>query len=166
MQLFAAPWTAACQASLSFTVSWSLLKLSSTELVTLFNHLILCHPLLLLLSTFTRIRVFSNELALCIRWPNWSFSFRISPSNEYPLLISIRIDWFDLAVQGTLKSLLQHLSLKASVPQHSAHWILPKWSPIAAGDAGVPRLCLTLGSLLLAQVCFMVVVLITQPKVH
>ena len=115
--LLATPWTAACQASLSFTVSWSLLKLSSTELVTLSNHLILCHPLLLLLSTFTRIRVFSNELALCIRWPKyWSFSFIISPSNEYSGLISFRIDWFYLfAVQGTPKSLLQHHSSKASI---------------------------------------------------
>ena len=108
VQLFAAPWTAACQASLSFTVSRSLLKLSSTELVTLSNHLILCHPLLLLLSTFTRIRVFSNKLALCIRWPKyWSSSFSISLSTEYSGLIFFRIDWFDLlAVQGTLKSLL------------------------------------------------------------
>ena len=108
VQLFAAPWTAACQASLSFTVSRSLLKLLSTELVTLSNHLILCRPLLLLLSTFTRIRVFSNKLALCIRWPKyWSSSFSISLSTEYSGLIFFRIDWFDLlAVQGTLKSLL------------------------------------------------------------
>ena len=108
VQLFAAPWTAACQASLSFTVSRSLLKLLSTELVTLSNHLILCRPLLLLLSTFTRIRVFSNKLALCIRWPKyWSSSFSISLSTEYSGLIFFRIDWFDLlAVQGTLKCLL------------------------------------------------------------
>ena len=106
VQLFATPWTVAHQASLSFTVSWSLLKLMSTELVMLFNHLVLCHPLLLPLI-FPSIRVFSNALALCIRWPKyWTFS--ISPSNEYSALISFRIDLFDLVVQGTLKSLFQH----------------------------------------------------------
>ena len=104
-QLFVTPWTAACQASLSSTVSRNLLKLM---LVMLSNHLILCRPLLLLPSVFPSIRVFSNESALHIRWPKcWSFSF--SPSNEYSGLISLRIDWFDLlAVQGTLKSLFQH----------------------------------------------------------
>ena len=108
---------AACQASLSFTLSWSLLKLMSTESMMPSNHLILCRPLLLLPSIFPRIRVFSNELALQIRWPEcWSFSFSISPSNEYAVLISFRINWFDLlAVQGTLKSLLQHHNLKASI---------------------------------------------------
>ena len=108
VQLFAAPWTAACQASLPFTLSRSLLKLSSTELVTLSNHLIFCRPLLLLPSVFTRIRVFSNELVLCIRWPKYcSSSFSISPSTKYSGLISFRMDWFDLmAVQRTLKSLL------------------------------------------------------------
>ena len=139
MQLFATPWTAAHWASLSFTVSWSLLRLSSTELVTLSSHLILCRPLLLLLSVFTRIRVFSNELALCIRWPKyWSFSFSISPSNEYSDMISFRIDWLDLlAVQGTLKSLLQYHSLKASILQHLAffmvqlsHWYMSIRKPI------------------------------------
>ena len=102
------PWTTACQASLSFTNSQSLLKLMSTESVMISNHLIFCHPLLLLPSIFPSIRIFSNELALCIRWPKyWSFSFIISPSNEYSGLISFKIDWFDhLAVQGTLKSLL------------------------------------------------------------
>ena len=106
---FATLWTTARQASLSFTVSWSLLKLMSIELVMPFNHLILCHPLLLLPSIFPSIRVFSSELALCIRWlMYWSFSFSISPSNEYSGLISFRIDWIDLlAVQGILKSLLQ-----------------------------------------------------------
>ena len=106
--LTATPWTATCQASLSFKI-WSLLKLISTESVMPSNHLILCHPLLLLPSIFPSIRVFSNELALCIRWPKyWSFSFAISSSNQYSGLISSRIDWFDLlAVQGTLKSLLQ-----------------------------------------------------------
>ena len=90
-----------------------------------------------------------------------------SAPSEYSGLISFRMDWFDLlAVQETLKSLLQHHSLKASFPQCSAFWILPKWSSVAAGDAGMPRLCLTLGNLLLAQVCFMTVVLITQPEVH
>ena len=104
------PWTAAHQASLSITNSRSLFKLMSTESVKPSNHLILCHPLLLLPSIFPSIRVFSNESALPIRWPNyWSFSFSISPSNEYSGLISFRIDWLDLlAVQGTLKSLLQH----------------------------------------------------------
>ena len=105
--LFATPWTAACQASLSFTISWSLLRLMSIELVMPSSHLILCHPLLLLPSVFPSIMVFSNESVLCIRWPKyWSFSFSISPSNEYS--ISFRIDWFDLlAVQGNLKSLFQ-----------------------------------------------------------
>ena len=110
VQLFATLWTAACQASLSFTISQSLLKLTSTELVMPSNCLILCCPLLLLPSLFPSIRVFSNELAPCIRWPKyWSFSFSISPSNEYSGLISFRMDWLDLlAVQRTLKSLLQH----------------------------------------------------------
>ena len=110
----ATPWTAACQASLSFTNSRSLLKLMAIESVIPSNHLILCHPLLLLPSIFPSIRVFSKESVL-IRWPKyWSFSFSISPSNEYSGLISFRIDWFDLlAVQGTLKSLLQHHSSRA-----------------------------------------------------
>ena len=110
--LFATPWTAACQSSLSITNSRSLLKLISIRLVMPSNHLILCCPLLLLPSIFPSIRVFSNESALPIRWPKyWSFSFSFSPSNEYSGLISLRIDWFDLlAVQGTLKSLLQHHS--------------------------------------------------------
>ena len=104
----ATPWTAACQASLSITNSWSLLKLMSIESVMASNHLILCHPLLLLPSIFPSIRVFSNESALRIRWPKyWTFSFNISPSNEYSGLISFRMDWLDLfAVQRTLKSLL------------------------------------------------------------
>ena len=117
VELFVIPWTAACQDSLSFTISRSLLKLMSIELVMPSNHLILCCPLLLLPSIFTSIRVFSNELALCIRWPwNQSFSFSISPSNEYSGLISFRTDWLDLlAAQGTLKRILQHHSLKASI---------------------------------------------------
>ena len=114
-------WTAACQASLSITSSWSLLKLMSTESVMPSNHLILCCPLLLLPSIFPSIRVFSNESVLSIRGPkNWSFSFSIRPSNEYSGLIFFRMDWLDLlAVQGTLKSLLQHHSSKASILQHS-----------------------------------------------
>ena len=113
--LFATPLTAAHQVSLSFTISHSLLKLMSIELVMPSNHLIFCHPLLLLSSIFPSIRIFSNELALRIRWLKFlSFSFSISPSNEYSGLISLRIDSFDLlAVQGTLKTLLQHHSLKA-----------------------------------------------------
>ena len=116
MSVFVNPWTAVCQTSLSVTISWSLLKLISIELVMPSNHLILCCPLLLP-SIFPSIRVFSNESALCIRCPKyWSFSFNLSPSNEYSGLISFRIDWFDLlAVQGTLKSLPQHHSLKASI---------------------------------------------------
>ena len=116
------PWTAAHQASLSFTNSRSLLKLSSVELVMPSNHLILCRPLLLLPSIFHSIKVFSNESVLRIRWPKyWSFSFSISPSNEYSGLISFRIDWLDLlAVQGILDSLLQHHNSKASILQCSA----------------------------------------------
>ena len=108
--LFLTLWTAVPQASLSITNSWSLLKFMSIEAVMPSNHLILCRPLLLLPSIFPSIRVFSNESVLCIKWPKyWSFSFSISPSNEYSRLISFRIDWLDLlAVQGTLKSLLQH----------------------------------------------------------
>ena len=119
VQLFATPWTAAHQASLSITNSWSLLKLMSIQSVMPSNHLILCHPLLLLPSVFPSIRVFSNESVLRIRyWPkDWSFSFSISPSNEYSGLISpFRMDWLDLlTVQGTLKSLFQHHSSKASI---------------------------------------------------
>ena len=112
-------WTVAGQVSLSFSISQSLLKLMSIELVMPSNHLILCHPLLLS-SIFPSIRVFSNELVLCIKWPKyWSFSFSISPSNEYSELISFRIHWFDLlAVQGTLKSLLLHYNSKASILWH------------------------------------------------
>ena len=123
--LFVTPWTAAHQASLSFTTSQSWLKFMSIELMMLSNHLILCHPLLLLTSVFPSIRVFSNEWSLRIRWPKyWSFSFSISPSNEYSGLISFRIEWFDLAVQDTLKSLLQHHKSKASFPQHSAFFMV------------------------------------------
>ena len=116
VRLFAPTWTAACQASLSITNSQSLPKLMFIESVMPSNHFILCCPLLLLPSIFPSIRVFSNESALRIRWPKyWSLSFNISPSNEHPGLISFRMDWLDLlAVQGTLKSLLQHHSSKAS----------------------------------------------------
>ena len=124
--LFAVSWTAACQASLSITNSQSLLKLISIESVMPSNHLILCRPLLFSPSIFPSIRVFSNESVLHIRWPKyWSFSFRISPSNEYLGLISFRIDWLDLlSVQGILKSLLQHHSSKASIFQHSAFFVV------------------------------------------
>jgi len=124
--LFGNPWTAACQAPLSSTISQSLLKFMSVELVMLSNHLILCCPLFLLPSVFPRIRVSSSELALCISWQKyWSFSFGTSPSNEYSGLISFRIDWFDLlAVQGILKSLLQHHSSKASILWHSTFFMV------------------------------------------
>ena len=124
--LSATPWTASCQSSLSITNSRSLLKLTSIGLVMPSNHLILCCPLLLLPSIFPSIRVFSNESALPIRWPKyWSFSFSFSTSNEYSGLISLRIDWFYLlAVQGTLKSLLQHNSSKSSTLQRSAFFIV------------------------------------------
>ena len=126
IQLFATPWTAARQASLSMTNTQSLLKVMSIESVMSSNHLILCCPLLLLPSIFPSIRVFSNESALCIMWPKyWSFSFSISPSNEYSGLISFRMDWLDLlAVQGTPKSLCQHHSSKASILQRSAFFMV------------------------------------------
>ena len=131
VQLFVTSWTAARQAPLSITNSWSLLKLMSIKSVMPSNHLILCHPLLLP-SIFPTIRVFSNELILCIRWPKyWSFS--VSPSNEYSGLISFRVDWLDLlAVQGTLKNLLQHHSSKASVLQHSAFFMVQLSYPYMA----------------------------------
>ena len=122
----ATPWAATRQASLSFPTSQSLLKLMSIDSVMLNNHLVLCHPLLLLLSTFPRSRIFSSESALCIRWPKyWSFSFSVSPSNEYSGRISFSIDWLDLlAVQGTLKSLPQNHTSKVSVLQHSAFFMV------------------------------------------
>ena len=133
VRLFATPWTAAHLASLSITNSQSLLKLMSIKSVMPCNHLILCRPLLLLPSIFPSIKVFSNQSVLCTRWPKyWSFSFSIRPSNEYSGLISFRMDWLDLlAVQGTLKSLLQHHSSKASILWRSAfstvqlsHWYM------------------------------------------
>ena len=125
--LFATPWTTACQVSVSITNSWSLPKLTSIESVMPSNHLILCCPLLLLPSICPSIRVFSNESALHIRWSKyWSFSFNVSPSNEHSGLIPFRMDWLDLlAVQGTLKSLLQHHSSKASILWWSAFFIVP-----------------------------------------
>ena len=126
VRLFATPWTAARQASLSITTSRSLLKLMSIELVLPSSHLILNRPLLLPPSIFPRVRAFSNKSALCIRWPKyWSFSFNISSSNEHQGLISFRMDWLDLlAVKGTLQSLLQHHSSKASILQCSALFIV------------------------------------------
>ena len=126
VRLLATPWTAACQSSLSITSSRSLLKLTPIKLLILSNYLILCRPLLLLPSIFPSIRVFSKESVLPIRWPKyWSFSFSISPSNEYSGLISFRMDWFELLViQGTLRSLLQHHSSKASIPQCSAFFMV------------------------------------------
>ena len=125
VRLFVTPWTAAHQASLPITNSQRPPKLMSIESVMPSNHLILCRPLLLLPSIFSSIRTLTNESALCIRWSKyWSFSFKISPTNEHPGLISFRMDWLDLfAVQGTLKSLLQHHSSKASILQHSAFFI-------------------------------------------
>ena len=126
VRLFVTPWTAARQASLSITNSLSLLRLVSIESVMPSNHRMLCHPLLLLPSILPSIRVFSKESVLCIRWPEyWSFSFSISPSNEHSGLISFRMDWLDLlAIQGTLKSLLQHHNSKASILWHSAFFIV------------------------------------------
>ena len=126
VRLLATPWTAACQATPCVTISQSLLKLTSIESVMPSNHLIFCRPLFLLPSIFPSIRIFSNELALRIRCPKyWSFSFSISPSSEYSELISFRMDWLDLlAVQGTLKSLLQHHSSKASILHHSVFFLV------------------------------------------
>ena len=126
VQLFATPWTSACQACVSIIDPWNLIEVMSIELVMPSNHLILCCPLLLLPSIFPSIRVLSNESVLHIRWPKyWSFSFNISPSNEYSELISFRMDWLDLhSVQGTLKQFLQHHSSKASILQRSAFFIV------------------------------------------
>ena len=145
---FATPWTVVRQASLSLTNSWSLLTLMFIELVMPSNHLILCHPILLLPSIFPNIRVFSNESALHIRWPKyWRSSFSISPSNEYSGLISFRTDWLDLlAVQGTLKSLLQHHNLKASVLRCSAFFIVQLWYPyVTTGKTISLTICISVG---------------------
>ena len=142
VQLFGTPWTAACQVSLSVTNSQGLLKLMSLESVMPSNHIILCCPLILP-SIFLSIRIFSNELALCIRWPKyWSFSFNISPSNGYSGFISFRMDWLDLlAVQGTLKSLLQHHSSKASILQYSAFFIVQLSHPYMTTGKTITWLC-------------------------
>ena len=131
VQLFVTPWTTAHQASLSITNTWSPPKPMSIESVMPSNHLILCHPFLLLLSIFPSIRVFSNESTLCIRWPKcWSFSFNISPSNEHPGLICFRMDLLDLlAVQGTLKNLLQDHSSRESILLHSAFFMVQLSNP-------------------------------------
>ena len=136
---FVTTGTAACQATLSFTISQSLLKFMSIELVMLSNHLILCHPLLFLPSIFPSSRVFSNESAICIRWwKYWSFSFSIRPSYEYSGLIFFRIDWFDLfLVQGTLKSLLQHHNSKASIFRCSDFFMVQFWRQ-REGSGGEP----------------------------
>ena len=138
IQLFATPWTAERQASLSITNSQSLLKLTSVELVMPSNHLILCHPLLFPPSNFPSIRVFSNKSVLRFRWPKyWSFSFNISPSNEYLGLITFRMDWLDLlAVQGTFKSLLQHHCSEASILSCSAFFIVQFSHPYTTTGKG------------------------------
>ena len=137
VQLFATPWTAARQTSLSITNSWSLLKFMSIESVVASNHLILCHHLLLLPSVFPSIRVFSNELVLHIRWPKyWNFS--ISPCNEYSGLISFRIDWLDLlAIQGTLRSILEHQSSKVSILQGSVLFIVQLSHPYTTSGKNI-----------------------------
>ena len=148
---FATPWTVARQASLSITKSWSLLKLMSIESVMPSKHLILSHPLFLSPSIFPSIRIFSKESVLHIRWPKyWSFSFSISPSNEHSGLIYFRMDWLDLlAVQGTLKSLLQHHSSKASILRHSAFFIVQLSHPYMTTGrtilgSSLPKKCLCL----------------------
>ena len=142
VQLFAALWTAACQASLSISNSQSLLKLMSIELVMLSKHLILGGPLLFLPSIFPSIRIFSKESVPCIRWPKyWSFSFSISPFNEYSGLIFFRIDWLDLlSVQVTLKNLLQHHSSKASILQYSAFFVVQLSHPYMTTGKTIPLL--------------------------
>ena len=138
--VFATPWTATCQASLSIMSSWGLLKVMSIEAVMPSNHLILCRPLSFPPSIFPCIRVFSNESVLHIKWPNyWSFSFSISPSNEYLGLISFRMDWLDLlAVQGTLKSLLQHHSSKPSILRGSTFFIVQLLHPYIITGKTIP----------------------------
>ena len=154
--LFATPWAAALQASLSITNSRSPPKPMCIESVMTSNHLILCHPLFLLPSIFPSVRVFSNESALCIRWPNyWSFSFNISSSNEHPGLISFRMDWLDLlAVEGTLKSLLQHYSSKASILRSSAFFTVQLSHPYMT--TGKPQPWLDEPSLTKWCLCFLI----------
>ena len=169
VRLFATPWIAACQASLSITNSQSPPKPMSIELVMPSNHLILCHPLFLLPSIFPSIRVFSNESALHIRWPKyWNFSFNIGPSNEHPGLI-FRMDWLDLlAVQGTLKSVLQHHSLKASILQHSAFFIVQLSHPYMTTGKTVALTSLTfvgkVMSLFFNMLCRLVMTFLPRSK--
>ena len=146
LRQFATPWIATHQVSLSFTISWSLLKLISIESVMPSNHLILCRPLLLLPSIFHSIRVFSHKSALCIRWPKyWSFTFNISLSNEYSGLISFRIDWFGLlAVHETLKSLLKHHNWIASVLRYSAFFMVQLSHPYMTNGKTIALTRLTL----------------------
>ena len=165
------PWTAACQVSLSTTKSWSLLKFMSIKLVIPFNYLILCRPLLLLPSVFPSIRVLSSESALFMRWPKyWSFSFNISPSNEHPGLISFRMDWLDLfLVQGTLKSLLQHHSSKASILWHSASFIVQLSHPYMTTGKTIALtrwtfVGITLKSLLLNMLSRLVITFLPRSK--
>jgi len=154
VQLFVT-WTAALQASLSFTISQSLLKLMSIESVMPSHHLAFCHPLLLT-SIFPSIRVFSNELTLHIRWPKyWSFSFSISPSNDYSGLISFRINWFDLfAVQGTLKSLLQHHRSKAPILRYPAFFMVQLSHLYMTSSLGLLSKCTLLGEAFSFQTTF------------
>ena len=170
VQLFATPWSAAHQASLSITNSRSLPKLMSIESVMPSNHLILCHPLLFLLSIFPSIRVFSNESAFHIKWSKyWSFSFSISPSNKYSGLISFMMDWLDLlAVQGTLKSLLQHHSSKASILRCSAFFIVQLSHPyMITGKTTALTRCMFVGkvtSLLFNMLSRLVITFLPKSK--
>ena len=163
-------WIAAHQASLSITNSQSLPKPLSIELVMPSNHLILCHPLLLSPSIFPSIKVFSNESALCIRWPKyWSFNFNISPSNEHPKLIPFRMDWVDLfAVQGTLKSLLQHHSSKASILGHSVFFIVQISHPYMTAGKTIALMrhtfVYTIMSLLLNMLSRLVIIILPRSK--
>ena len=167
----ATPWTAARQASLSITNSWTLLNLMSIELVMPSNHLILYRPLLLPPSVFPSIRVFPNELVLCIGWPKyWSFSFSISSSNEYSGLISFRMDWLDfLAVQGTLKSLLQHHSSKASILQHSTFFMVQLSHPYTTTGKTIALIRWTfvgkVMSLLFNMLCRLVITFFSKEQV-
>ena len=151
--IFAVPWTAAHQTSLSITISQNWLKLMSMKSVMPSNHLILCHPCLLPPSIFPSIRVFSNESVLHIRWPKyWSFIFSISPSNEYSGLFSFRMDWLDLlAVQGTLKSILQHHSSKASILRCSAFFMVQLSHPYIATGKTIPLTGQTFASKVMAN---------------
>ena len=162
---FATPCTGAHQVSLSITNSQSLLKFMFIESVMPSNHLTLCHPLVLLPSVFPSIRVFSNESVLCIRWPMyWSFSFSISPCNEYSGLISFRTDWLDLlAVQGTLKSLLQHHSSKASILWRSAFFMVQLSHPYMTTGKNIALTRQTFGGKVTSHLCFLICSLVIDP---